>query len=877
MKNEPIATRLRCDHQNKTRGQESAVDLPVANEPLLAIFPNDLTSHPSFWEQEHLVESIPLYPNLRLARMLRDAAFGLDAIHATGLSHGQITPRSVSSERATGRVVLERIESSSDLTMAESTDPKRGQANDVADLAWTFAQLVAGDESPPPEIRNTEQSLRRWLKRRNPRLARDVARTLVRFAVRGSHQHSAIELSAALEDAAQRDTVVVSYPLRWGTFALEVTFLSVLLPFVLVLFTIVSIGYAPAALIDGFQMNLMLLALLILPYALFWEPILGWTPIRRLVGMRLIDRTGLRASFLRRTVRTLGKLFVWSTFAAGWYYALTNLLAADPVVAIYLATILGAVTYYLPALCMPGYVLLVDWLSGATWGRVSRLPLTWEAPAAATPFAVESSPFAASPDQPLPKKIAAFNIESELGRGGMGAVYKAWDTVLERIVALKVITPKLETRPELLRRFEREAQLAATLDSPNIAGVYGVGNADGQPYLAMEYVEGQTLTQLVERKGPVPIGLAWRCIQQAAEGLAEANRKGIIHRDVKPSNLMIKNDGTVVVTDFGVSKLIEDSQEAEKTSASPSPSKRPEQEGTVTMLGDPTRFNDDDGLTRDGAIVGTPMYMSPEQTEGESLDCRSDIYSLGLTLYFLLAGRQPFSGNFAELLGKQRNRDPESLAGHVEGFNRDHAHVLARMIAKNPDDRYQSYESLLADLSETAPRLDDLATPLQRVGAEAINILLYWMVSIPVMPATVALEYFYGAESPLLLIPSAVAAMIMTLVYWIGIALFGQTPGKWFMKLRVIGDDDKPIGWLRSLMRLFTYLPVLILGATLPWLALAGVSMEWINGLVTIAGLVSSVLTVISLTLMMKLENRRALHDIAAASYVVQQRLRKLQ
>jgi eukaryotic-like serine/threonine-protein kinase len=213
--------------------------------------------------------------------------------------------------------------------------------------------------------------------------------------------------------------------------------------------------------------------------------------------------------------------------------------------------------------------------------------------------------------------ISHYTIINKLGAGGMGEVYLAEDTKLDRRVAIKFLPPESTADEQAKKRLVREAKAAAKLDHPNICSVYEVGEADGQTFIVMQYVEGENLASRIERK-PFELKEALDIGAQVAESLTEAHSKGIIHRDIKPQNIMLTARGQVRVLDFGLAKVITNRAMLES-------------EGETQSL-----------LTESGAIVGTVPYMSPEQVKGESLDVRSDIFSFGAVLYEMISGHQPF-------------------------------------------------------------------------------------------------------------------------------------------------------------------------------------------------------------------------------------------
>src|SRR5512137_266590 len=209
----------------------------------------------------------------------------------------------------------------------------------------------------------------------------------------------------------------------------------------------------------------------------------------------------------------------------------------------------------------------------------------------------------------IPEKIGIYQIKSELGRGGMATVYLAYDPRFEREVALKVLPREMLHDPQFRTRFEREAKTIALLEHPAIVPVYDFGEEDGQPYFVMRYMTGGSLADRI-KKGPIPLTEAARIFSKIAPALDEAHAKGIIHRDIKPGNILFDQYNEPYIADFGIAKLSESS---------------------VSVTG--------------SAIIGTPAYMSPEQAQGEEIDGRSDIYGLGIILFEMLTGQQPYHGD----------------------------------------------------------------------------------------------------------------------------------------------------------------------------------------------------------------------------------------
>jgi serine/threonine protein kinase len=266
-----------------------------------------------------------------------------------------------------------------------------------------------------------------------------------------------------------------------------------------------------------------------------------------------------------------------------------------------------------------------------------------------------------------------YRVIAELGRGGMGVVYRAEDIRLQRTVALKFLPPDLTHIPEATDRFRQEAKAAAALNHPNICVIYEVGEDEGRPYIAMEYVEGETLRDKV-RHTPLEPGEAVRLIDQAAAGLAEAHGRGIIHRDVKSANIMVTATGRAKVMDFGLAKLRGGSS-----------------------------------LTKSQTIVGTVAYMSPEQARGEELDPRTDIWSLGVVLYELLSGMLPFQGDHDQtVIYSILQKEPQSLVKMRPAVVPELEHVVFQALAKKRLDRFRTMEEFRADLAAITEGLKPL-------------------------------------------------------------------------------------------------------------------------------------------------------------------------
>ena len=267
------------------------------------------------------------------------------------------------------------------------------------------------------------------------------------------------------------------------------------------------------------------------------------------------------------------------------------------------------------------------------------------------------------------RSLGDYRVLRRLGRGGMADVYLAEQSSLRRRVALKVLRGDLAAEESYVRRFHNEAHAAAALVHANIVQIFEVGCVEGVHFIAQEYVEGTNLKQLVSRHGTLDVKRAVLIMRQVAAALHKAGKQGIIHRDIKPENILIGPDGEAKVADFGLARVTGDSSKLD--------------------------------LTQIGMTMGTPLYMSPEQVEGRPLDSSSDIYSLGVTCYHMLAGRPPFEGETALSVAVQhlKNQPPplESLCPEIPP---QLSRIVHKMLAKTPADRYKSAADLLRDLRQ---------------------------------------------------------------------------------------------------------------------------------------------------------------------------------
>ena len=276
-------------------------------------------------------------------------------------------------------------------------------------------------------------------------------------------------------------------------------------------------------------------------------------------------------------------------------------------------------------------------------------------------------------------KLGPYEIQSPLGAGGMGEVYRTRDTRLDREVAIKVLPVGFARDPERLRRFQQEAQAAAALNHPNILAVHDFGEHEGSPYMVTEFLEGETLRERL-RPGTLPVRKATEYAEQVARGLAAAHEKGIVHRDLKPENIFVTRDGRVKILDFGLAKLT-----------------RPE--GTVQS--DAATLA---AQTEPGMVMGTVGYMSPEQVKGQNADHRSDLFSFGAILYEMLSGKRAFSGETSvETMSAILKQDPPELTETNRTAPPALERIVRHCLEKNPEERFQSARDVafnLANLSE---------------------------------------------------------------------------------------------------------------------------------------------------------------------------------
>jgi uncharacterized RDD family membrane protein YckC/tRNA A-37 threonylcarbamoyl transferase component Bud32 len=379
-----------------------------------------------------------------------------------------------------------------------------------------------------------------------------------------------------------------------------------------------------------------------------------------------------------------------------------------------------------------------------------------------------SRSFSTSSDRWVGASIDHFVVERSLGRGGMGAVYAARDLSLDRPVALKVIPDELAGNATLEERFIREARAQAKLNSPHVVHIYYIGHLPSEPgkrgslFFAMELVDGEPLEATIARHGLLSPEEARTAMLQVALGLRDALRAGIIHRDIKPSNLLRDKEGWVKIADFGIAKPVDGGNDKDKS------------------------------ITQDGIILGTPLYMAPEQARGETVDHRADMYSLGCSFHHLLVGEPPFDAPTPiAVISKHLSEPPPKLRTLVKDVPPKLAAIIERMMRKKAEERYATYEELIADLEAAAP--------------EAVSYVGFWARGV-----TGALDLVLaGGLIALLGWPGLVVHQVYVVV---GTGLFGQTLAKWAMKSEVQRTDGRKLGLFRALLRSIAalWMPILV-------------------------------------------------------------------
>jgi serine/threonine protein kinase len=282
-------------------------------------------------------------------------------------------------------------------------------------------------------------------------------------------------------------------------------------------------------------------------------------------------------------------------------------------------------------------------------------------------------------------KFGRYEIRGQIDSGGMGVLYLADDPALNRQVAVKVL---LSNDDQLRERFIREGHAVARLAHPNVVTIFDVGEHDGRPFMAMEYIRGETLEQLIRRGAPLPVATKVRLVVNLCDGLACAHKAGVIHRDIKPSNVMVTGEHVLKIIDFGVARLV------------------------------------DSEMTLTGDLVGTPLYMSPEQLEGGAAGEPSDIFSVGLVLYELLSLRRAFSGDKPHVVARNiLSKEPQPLSELDPGIDTGLAQIVTRALRKRPQDRYENLAAMRRELVRAATRLESVSRAKGVIGEDRLGVL----------------------------------------------------------------------------------------------------------------------------------------------------------
>lgn len=427
-------------------------------------------------------------------------------------------------------------------------------------------------------------------------------------------------------------------------------------------------------------------------------------------------------------------------------------------------------------------------------------------------------------------RLAHFEIVRPLGHGGMGEVYLATDLALDRPVALKLLPPAVAADPGRRERLLREARAQARINHPNVCHIYFIGEERGQLFFAMEYVDGETVAQRLER-GPLPPDDALELIRMAALGLREAHRHGFTHRDVKPSNLMIDGHGLLKVMDFGLVTVGDDDRDHHTATAT---------------------------ATNATALVGTPLYMAPEQGQGRPVDLRADIYALGATLHHMLAGAPPFTGTtVADLLSQHATSPRASLISRPRGrraFGRVDE-LIDRMMAKRADDRPASYDALLLDLDRASALRSRPAGFVVRGFAAGLDLLIAGLFSLPWAIA------FDGGDGSFWILAYALGLIPIV------VTRRATTPGHALLELEIVDErDGSRLSYQRAATRMLVMTAAVTLGVLIGLFADSTGPLHAVAAGAAILGIVALPLELARAT--WRSPDRRTFWDRAARSRV---------
>ncbi len=440
--------------------------------------------------------------------------------------------------------------------------------------------------------------------------------------------------------------------------------------------------------------------------------------------------------------------------------------------------------------------------------------------------------------EPAPKSIGGYRLLRLLGAGGMGAVYEAEMPGSSNRVAVKLLSSRLASSPASVERFKQEGRLASQLAHPRCVFVLSADTDAGRPYIVMELMPGETLKDIVDKHGPLSPDQAVTHILDVIDGLAEAHRVGMIHRDMKPSNCFLTADGRVKVGDFGLSKSLIGSR--------------------------------DQHLTQSGAFLGTVLFASPEQIRGEPLDYGSDVYSVCATLYYLLCGEAPYHHeSITAALAKAISEDPPPIRQKRPDVPRGLEMVVMKGLERDRDRRWHTLDDLHDALIALLPSRQHPARPRALVGAYILDRIALAFVTVPV---EVIRQWATSTEGHIDVFEFRWFYILLMLVYFaIGDGIFGATLGKWLLGVRVsrVGQTEPP-GFLRGLVRTVVFHTLLVGMVLLPeecirWF---GPSIGGLLGGFTFIAAAAALLTQVR-----RRWGYRGLHDMVSGCHVTQKPL----
>jgi hypothetical protein len=444
--------------------------------------------------------------------------------------------------------------------------------------------------------------------------------------------------------------------------------------------------------------------------------------------------------------------------------------------------------------------------------------------------------------------VGNYRLVRELGRGGMGVVWEAEETGTGRRVALKLLLQDRNPDAAALARFLREARSAAALSHPRTTFVFGAGEHAGQPYITMELMPGRTLADIAEEEGPLPVGQAVNYLLDVIDGLEAAHELGIVHRDVKPSNCFLDGEGRVKVGDFGLSKSL----------------------AAETVL------------TRTGSFIGTPLFAAPEQVRGGAVDARTDVYAVGATLFYLIAGRGPFQGDPAAVIAQIVSDPAPSLRRLCPAVPRDLDQAVSRTLQKDPEQRYDRLGQLRQALLPFASGGSSIADIGRRLSAYMIDVIVIGLV---LGLGQITMGGFVGliggaefvqtpAYARMLRIAHVVSWAFHVIYFALAEGWWGRGVGKFMLGLRVIGPGGEVPGLGRALLRAL-FVPGTLGVSLAAFLALESPGSArgpWVLLPVLASTFVSYIPLLLCLTTMRARNGYRGLHELASGTRVMRLR-----